>query len=744
MDLAWTRLAFGDEQEANSNAIMERCFTMLESLEVNPIQEFDHYSFKRKGYINRLWNEWLEYMKCLDIAPDQVWIDHCLGKDKSKDVCRTFLYRHVLKSEVWRPCLGPKLWHKVRKINAAITLEDVWAGLVKSADLQVLKQKRQENPKEATFWELRFSSRENTTRRGPAYEVAQYILVLAKQLGLTLKQTFVKREARPENIILILDTFWRRGEDISIAPQKVVPSSVIQIKYKDVELAWLRDPKDSSKAWLVATITIHHTIQREDRIKRSQRESLKFTIALVPCNQLCLLTFLVSRAIVDDAFHAGFTSPQQIICPKALDANVDYVPLRWKPEIMDKYILWNRILFVSGVRGGDEMRPYSMRVGAGGRLDGSLTAPLRNFILSNSTEVYEKSYLPVHLSKNLMRVAYGNRVGQNDEVISLMGRVLMRRDPDAPIYLEREDIKALEGRLDILAFREEQKKAKLSGDTLRRLHINQKIKYELEFLEKLRLKEKRKAYFETVDALRVKGQPTDHLSYRGQKNLRKHRSAVGAPVAMKIGKLVKQEGTSHDTIIEKISLYITDRPLEKLIRCLLCNYHYFSKSNLSRHVLMKHEILICQPFSCPECRRSGSTHEVVGGPSAWSHHVAKVHDEEYAPNPRKSPPRTPAFCPLCEKSFKINGYNQHYHQAHLPKMSFPFNCPECKRLNENVDYAVESADGWLIHIRDHHNSKGGNRKALGAIITQEPRSKRSYTPSETKDCNQKSKRVRRE
>lgn len=244
----------------------------------------------------------------------------------------------------------------------------------------------------------------------------------------------------------------------------------------------------------------------------------------------------------------------------------------------------------------------------------------------------------MHLSTNLMRVAYGNRVSQNDEVISLASRVLIRRDPDAPIYLKKEDINELEARGDILAFRAKQKKARVSGDRLSRLEINQMIKWELDYLEKLKIRENREAYFKAVDALRAKGQPTDHLSYRGQKNLRKHRSPVGAPVAMRIGRLVKQEGISPDTIIEKIVLYIPDHSLEKVfpeespksaindktpeyVRCLLCNCLYSSKSNLSRHVYMKHETLLCQPFSCPECRRSGHTHDIDGGFSAWSHHL---------------------------------------------------------------------------------------------------------------------------
>lgn len=93
------------------------------------------------------------------------------------------------------------------------------------------------------------------------------------------------------------------------------------------------------------------------------------------------MSFLVSRALADNAFEAEFVSTDQILHPKPLGQEVDYVPLKWKPEKQEKDAiipicyntynrLWNRTCFVAGLRDEDKMRPYAMRVGAGNRLDG--------------------------------------------------------------------------------------------------------------------------------------------------------------------------------------------------------------------------------------------------------------------------------------------------------------------------------------------------------------------------------------
>lgn len=74
---------------------------------------------------------------------------------------------------VKRPCLGAEEWQEVRTVNCAVTLEDVWAALIRNADEYVLKRKRTEDREWAHLWSLRYSSRDKGSRSSPAYEIGQ-------------------------------------------------------------------------------------------------------------------------------------------------------------------------------------------------------------------------------------------------------------------------------------------------------------------------------------------------------------------------------------------------------------------------------------------------------------------------------------------------------------------------------------------------------------------------------------------
>ena len=74
---------------------------------------------------------------------------------------------------VKRPCLGAEEWQEVRTVNCDVTLEDVWAALVRIADDYVLKRKRTEDRERAHLWSLRYSSRDKGSRSSPAYEIGQ-------------------------------------------------------------------------------------------------------------------------------------------------------------------------------------------------------------------------------------------------------------------------------------------------------------------------------------------------------------------------------------------------------------------------------------------------------------------------------------------------------------------------------------------------------------------------------------------
>ncbi|KAK4071555.1 hypothetical protein Purlil1_13380 [Purpureocillium lilacinum] len=659
----------------NEDDILAVALEALDHYDNNPIDDSEFLADKTKRYLQEIWSQWLRFAERIKAHPEDTWLALCIGSDDAKARCRAFLESYVRTSMVKRPCLGGEERQEVRTVNCAVTLEDVWSALVRNADENVLKRKRGEDRERAHLWSLRCSSRDEGSRSSPAYEIGQWIPQLAMKLGLSLKQLFTKRETTPEDIILILSTLWSRAEDIRCSPSTRLafdcsiilggiggwrPKSVVTIKYEQVQFAWVRDPFDPQITRRAATVTIRHVKQRQNRIQRGQRSEVKFSITTVPCRQLCLLTFWASRALADNAFEAGFTASSQVFRAEPLEPGIDYVPLLWKSDTKDKFIhtiscntywsIWNRALFVSGLRDEDAMRPYAMRVGGGGRLDGSLTAPLQNFILSNSTEVYEHSYLPIHLNKDLMKVAYRDKAGQNEEIVSMMSRAFLRRDPYAPIYITKDDFASFEKRNDLSSLRKQYREAK--DDPVKAQKIKARIKYLLDWLERLRIQEVRKEYFAEVDRLGAQGTTTQHLRTTQATNPRKKREVVGGGVAVRIGKLLDEDvgpvpaatvllaylqEKSEKEVFPQEQITAHERQPAALSRCLLSNYEYANVSSLTRHVRKHHEDTSREPFDCPECQRTGETQRISALPAAWSNHVLSFHGRQHTPNLRSKP-----------------------------------------------------------------------------------------------------------
>src|SRR4051812_1459403 len=101
---------------------------------------------------------------------------------------RSFLSSYIEFSRIWRPTLGPEEWELVSTINWAGTLEDVWARLVRKADMEVLQPLRKEMVEKTGQWprhlELRYSSRDKEKHRSPAHLVAKVGLTLSYFLYL--------------------------------------------------------------------------------------------------------------------------------------------------------------------------------------------------------------------------------------------------------------------------------------------------------------------------------------------------------------------------------------------------------------------------------------------------------------------------------------------------------------------------------------------------------------------------------
>ncbi|KAM3472693.1 hypothetical protein MY5147_005158 [Beauveria neobassiana] len=680
---------------------------ILRQHEDNPIDPVEFEAAKTKQFRNSVWGRWHEFAKIMSFDPSQVWIDLCYRRDTAKSYCRTFLEVYVSTSTVRRPCLGPEEWHDVRTVNAAATVQDVWAALVKRADQQVLLPMRQGcNPMQAGIYDLGFSSRNNSSRSGPAYEVADWIPMLAKKIGLSLTQGFEKRELSDEDIVLILHTVWSRAEHIQCTPDSLIHGR------------------------------------------------LKFSITFVPCRQVCLLTALATRAIRDNAFKGGYTSIDQLLPEKPLDH--DYVPLHWKSSVLDAKIVpcsyrsfwkvWNRTLYVAGLRNDDNIRPYALRVGAGGRLDGSLTRALSNYIMSHTTEVFERSYQARHLTANLMRIAFDSRAGDNDRMIRSLSSAFSRRDPDAPIYVSTDELAAFEERKDIQTLRQLHKET-FKKEPHKATAIKNQIRYLLDCLEKLKLQEIRRKYFDTVDNLRGRHESTEHLDPQLTENPRSVREVPSFQRAVLIGKFMR-ENASIVTLGESMIAYLEERPtkLHPLVskppppksanvmdmRCLLCCVPFATVATLSRHVSTAH--CFDEPFHCPECERNGVLVQVEQSCISWASHVKAYHKQFIAPSVAVS--LKPAYCPLCAKYFTERGFSLHFRQAHKDKLSYPFACPECDREG-NHESMICSFDAWGLHVQNTHN---GGDTAFGAIV----RERGIKRAASTADDNALGRKVRKE
>ncbi|KAF5137859.1 hypothetical protein E5D57_001638 [Metarhizium anisopliae] len=273
--------------------------------------------------------------------------------------------------------------------------------------------------------------------------------------------------------------------------------------------------------------------------------------------------------------------------------------------------LWTQTLMVSGVRDDEMMRPYALRVGAGSRLD----------------EVFEKSYQPKHIQKSLAAIAFPGLAGGNETeaVISPAARILAKRDPNAPIYVTKDDLDNFERRRVITVLPKQA--IKVAGRT----------RYIIDVLSALQIKQMREAYFAEVNRLRAQGLPTEHLSHRNALNARRKKSREGVtgatPECRQQGRanIVPAGGPSWSSHVESFhGKEYTPRLFPQMVRpsyCPLCQ-KYFTKLGFRSHFNKAHAGKLKFSFNCPECLRNGLKDDssVIKSHSSWSLHVENIHE----------------------------------------------------------------------------------------------------------------------
>ncbi|EFY96531.2 hypothetical protein MAA_08028 [Metarhizium robertsii ARSEF 23] len=717
----------------------------VQKYQEKPLSEVCRLDPKTRQRRERIWQNWEEFAACAEVDPVNIWFDLCLGKPEVQAFFQGFLRQYWEQSVTWRPCLDPEEYEEVHTINCASTIEDVWCLLVNHADDRIMKPKRLKDRENAGIWSLKYASRRTSSTCSPTYEIARWIPEFGTEVGLNLGQTFQKDGATTDDILTILSTVWKKADDIRCSPDDRLsftmyvvemglggwrPGALELKKYNHVTLAWVRDPVNPSITRTICWSKVDHNKLRRLRIEREQRSSLSYALSVVPTLSLCLTTMFTVRAIRDNAFEAGFTTCDEVLNPGTLEEGVDFVELRWKEEFMgdDKHImpmnyrrfldLWNEVRMVLGSRSG--LRPYSVRVGAVGRLDGCLQPALRNFIVSHSTEVFERSYQQVRIRANLANIAFGDKARHDAALWEAISNSFHNRDPNAPTRLSKKELDQFESRKDITELRKELRHitAQEGSSSQEAKKVSSRIRYILDCLEKLQVQQKRRKYFEEADKLRAMNQSTTHLKQEVQ-NLKRKRFGNSSAYAAKLAGLLFQTNITSglaDRLVAYISgasgqseigdIYSLGKKSKEPARCLFGCGTFFNTSALTRHVRHLHMHVFKARFLCPECKRMNLGDVVIeANPCAWSSHVRRVHGAAHTPNLESLPD---VLCLLCDQQYKQRGFSRHLN-THSELFDEPISCPAC--LQEGRKVEIEGMGGWITHVADVH---GGGR-VLGAI-----------------------------
>ncbi|KAF6817371.1 hypothetical protein CPLU01_13617 [Colletotrichum plurivorum] len=606
-----------------------------------------------------LWEASVSYFR--DVAcrdHKQVWLGLCLDEPEAETICKDFLEYYLLSSEDRRLVFGPQESEEKLSITCVNTIESVWKSLVAEADDRILYNMRLEDPRNKRQWMLCLPNQEKDTMgMFPSFE-----------------QTFVKREATAEVLLQLLVGLWEQAPLIPCAPETRFSFDraltllgvsgfrvyeVMDIPYSRVELGMVRDPSDATKAVPVATIHLEHQKQETNAVKGAQNHKFQFQVTTVPCRVVCLTRKIISRALSNDAFEAGFASYDELLRRPILE-NVGYVPLKWKAEFADRVMC--------PIKYSTFCRLRHTRDSISNAFLGVFEPAFRNYILGNTSAVYEKkSYIPQQISgKDLMMAAWAALAG-TDEITPQLRHATFTRDENAPMYPTAEDYDNIESRKDITALRREVEamRAEHGAGSEEARKAKLRLDADITALRKLAVAERREKYFAEADRLRSLGVPTVSLRAGAGSKRTASRYSRSVPDAVCIGRLMqeseRQDEEFETEYFESFTAFLhnihsrgasvstddlDDGPKNDKPDCLLCGLSCAHRSSLTRHVGRVHEKNFARPFHCPECSRQRLKPVLITGKSHWSNHVAKQHGRANAPNV-PSRVKGPIRCLIC-------------------------------------------------------------------------------------------------
>ncbi|KUI64507.1 Mitosis inhibitor protein kinase mik1 [Cytospora mali] len=687
---------------------------------------------KRCKSLGSTWYDFWASVKSVS-DPDQIWYNLCEGGAKQAQairLCQKFLSIYATHRKRYRVSLGPTEMEAERTVRSARTILNIWRHLVFHFNRTVLVRKRQEDPANAARWNLGFKEGLFTQKGvGPVYEIVRWIGAQSEKMGLSRDRLFEKKEATAEDIALILQTLWRRAEDIPCTPLTRLsfhamlllaaiggfrPGVVENIKYRQVSIQMVRDPK-TQEIKLVVTFTVQQNKQRLHAIKTDQRDVLNFSVVFVPYNLFCPASLAIARGISENAFDPPFDSAEDLLERPLMEKHVQSIQLPWKKDLREKEIfpisyreywdIFTRTLLVAGYP--KSIRPYAVRVGAGSRLDGVLTPAFRNYLFSHSSSMFERSYQPRHVKQDLLSLLAPEAQAEDaGDLFRILRNSSLQCDPLAPIDVSQEDIVHWKNT------REDMRGLLSSNDYKKSTRVRVLVKK----LSRAHITGQRRQYFEESNRRRALGQTTDDL-HTVRPKLRTSRG--GESLEEAITQHFQHNSDSDDppdpghklSYLEMLVAYLRKKP-QIVPTCFICCGEntlqatgsagegvFNSWQEVWKHSNKAHRSTQMWPLPCPECNRLGYERSYqIANLGEWCSHV----HEHHAPRDK-----APYRCLLgCQTFANQTALREHLINCHywLWVVVEPFPCPECCRLGLEKCIISDSAE-WRRHIESHHDPK---------------------------------------
>lgn len=673
----------------------------------------------------KIWDKWKEYCDKIKVDHIKIWrdyIDNCLNETIQAtfqgfllSYCRSVVKRVIVLDD------REVIW--ALEITTRSSVVEIWRQLVAAADKRAIAPLRS-NPDDAQYWKLRWDVKYEGTKSGPAFLIVQWIQkYLGPLLELDAKLPYSKRGFSQDDIAVFVDTLWLRPHLISCSPLQRLsvhaviilaglggfrPGMLSRLKYAQFHVLLVRDGAGRRRVAVNATIYRNKVRKSGDDL-----EPIHFTILAVPDPRFCFVRLLISRAIQADAFDAGFKSYDELIQKPKFDGNTRVIPLNWKQHLLEEdaeifplpyggiWSIWQRTLLVAGYR--DIPRLYALRVGAGRRLDGVLSPSMRNWFMSHTTAVFERSYMAEHFPGDLLKLAFGQAEADTDAVFPLFTNTSTDCDPGAPLFLSSTQEQEYNQRRVVAAGKKEMLTMPNGAEkTAFRARMNADRRQ----WQHLKLMAVREECFKNADKLRSLGlhaEPAMPFEERENPPDKDHTSWFCIQVAKCAGEISARVGAlvAYLRGIPDPSLPLVGPvrlPVEEELalkhRCLLCRGKdsFGSRPGLSRHHLAQHvqKGIFNQPFPCPECMC------MISSAEGWSNHVERYHGRAHAPSLHNLALSTsPAIsCFACDKKHAPNLYVRHLN-THIQNNNWPSLCAAC-------GHHLEGMRAWLDHLAESH------------------------------------------